>query len=497
MSYKILLVDDSNSQLEVLNKMFCHSGFEVETATNGAEAYQKIFSFAPDVILSDIIMPNLDGYQLCRLIKNNPTTNKIPVILFTVLDKKIDKFWGQKAGAEKFLSKTMEFDEILNATLDVIQAHPVPEEKKAELLSQSVNSDTVQNQINNILDELLMHSTFLNEFRDLGEYLTHEKVLIERTFALLSSFVDYNIAGIFFNNSDAREKKVLYLHVCKNPLSNFVIEKIKRDFFTQIANINQFSLTEHGHEIVKNDLDEDCEKIISAEQMQSNLILPVKFQNKLLGGICFYNLEKFDYSKFKFYNVMIAELSALFKMKYLYSEIEYLSVTDGLTGLYNRRHFELNINREFLRYKRYPGDLSLAIMDLDFFKKINDTYGHQFGDYILKEVSSLLKQSFRKTDMIYRYGGEELTIILPGTSMENAVIPMERFRRCIEDHIFHYNDTQIKITISIGISSMLDVFSNEKDLVESADKALYNAKQTGRNKVVVYTYDEFAAESGK
>ena len=174
------------------------------------------------------------------------------------------------------------------------------------------------------------------------------------------------------------------------------------------------------------------------------------------------------------------------KMKSLYSEVELLSVTDGLTGLYNRRHFEYNLEREFLRAKRYKNQLSMAILDIDFFKSVNDNYGHQYGDYVLKEVSNLMKQSFRKTDMIYRYGGEEIAIILPETSAENAGIPVERLREKIAQHKFSYNGIDISLTVSVGIAEMEESYYYPSELVEVADKALYHAKQTGRNKVVIY-----------
>lgn len=493
MAYKILLIDDSQTQLDVFKMKLLKEGYEVETATNGTEGYQKVFTSAPDIVLSDILMPNLDGYQLCRLLKNNPMTSNIPVILLTVLDKKIDKFWGNKAGAQKFISKTADFEEIKKNVAQIVEQNPVSEIYKSQILSCQVCQETIQNQINSILNELLMKSTFLNEFRDLSEFLTHEKVLIEKTFALLSSFVDYNIGGIFFNNPDHNEKNILHLDICKNPVSNFVIEKVKRDFFGQMPGLKPFSITDYGHDIVHEKTDED-ERILSADVLQSAWILPIMFEERLLGGVCFFSKDNYNYPDFKFYKVMVSELVALFKMKFLYSETEYLSVTDGLTGLYNRRHFEYNIEREFLRTKRYPRDLSLAILDIDFFKKVNDNYGHQFGDYVLKEVSKLLSQSFRKTDMIYRYGGEELTVILTETSVDNAIIPLERLRQRVEEHKFEYNGVETNLTISVGISTNFGAFEHVKQLVESADKALYKAKQTGRNKVIAYSYEQLSAD---
>lgn len=490
MGHKLLLIDDSITQLETLKMHFKKAGFEIETAKDGGEGYQKVFSSTPDAILSDIIMPNLNGYQLCRLLKNNPITNKIPIILLTALDKKIDKFWGNKSGADKFISKTTSLEQIEEITKDFIQKNPISQEYKESILNHQVDGETVQNQINNVLDELLMNSTFLNEFRDLSEFLSHEKVLVEGIFSLLGSFVDYNMAGLFFNSLDKNEKKILHLDINKNPVSNFIIEKLKRDFFAAMPGISGFTIRDFGHDIVREKFDSE-ERLTSIDDISSSHILPITFEGKLLGGICFFNKDHCNYPDFKFYKTMVDELFLLFKMRYLYSETEYLSVTDGLTGLYNRRHFEYNIEREFLRTKRYPSELSLALFDIDFFKKVNDTYGHQFGDYVLREISNILSASFRKTDMIYRYGGEELAVILTETAIENAAIPLERVRQKISEYKFSYNGEETNITVSIGLSTNLTMLNTEKELIECADKALYRAKQDGRNKLVTYSYEQF------
>lgn len=491
MANTILLIDDSTTQLESLKIKFTKAGFDVKTAQDGAQGYKKVFENAPDIILSDVIMPNLNGYQLCRLLKNTPATKKIPVILFTILDKKVDKFWAGKSGADAFMSKSENFEELHLKVCELIEQKKISEEYKKFILSQQIHEESVQNQINDVLDELLMNSTFLNEFRDLGEYLTHEKVLIEKTFKLLSMFIDYNVAGIFFKSLDKNDKNILHLDINKSLVSNFVIEKIKRDFFAQMPDMPEFTIRDFGHDIVRENINEEG-KIISFDDIKSSHILPINFEGKLLGGVCFFSNNQINYSDFKFYNTMVNELLLLFKMRFLYSETEYLSVTDGLTGLYNRRHFEYNLEREFLRVMRYKSDLSLAIIDIDFFKKVNDTYGHQYGDYALKEISEILSASFRKTDMIYRYGGEEMAVILTETTIENSLVPIERLREKISQHKFCYNDIETNITVSVGLSTNFETIETEKELVESADKALYKAKQDGRNRVVIYSYEQFA-----
>lgn len=177
------------------------------------------------------------------------------------------------------------------------------------------------------------------------------------------------------------------------------------------------------------------------------------------------------------------KLDVIRKINFMYSQTKYLSVTDGLTGLYNRRHFESNFEREFLRSERYNGKLSLAMLDIDLFKKINDTYGHGCGDYVLKEIAYLALQTFRKTDMVFRYGGEEFAVILTETDINNAIIPCERLRKNIERYPFIYGGERFNVTISAGVCEKGDGITTAFELFDRADKALYKAKAGGRNQV--------------
>ena len=149
------------------------------------------------------------------------------------------------------------------------------------------------------------------------------------------------------------------------------------------------------------------------------------------------------------------------KINFMYSQTRHMSVTDALTGLFNRRHFESTIEREFMRAKRYSSNLSIAVFDIDYFKKINDTYGHLCGDYVLKEIAYIALETFRKTDIIFRYGGEEFVVILTETPIDKAVIPLERFRKTIEDYPFFYDNNHLKVTVSVGVETLNpDIFTS-------------------------------------
>lgn len=177
------------------------------------------------------------------------------------------------------------------------------------------------------------------------------------------------------------------------------------------------------------------------------------------------------------------KMEVIKKINFMYSQTKHMTLTDALTKLFNRRHFDAEFEKEFKRAKRYNNNLSIAIIDIDFFKNINDTYGHLCGDYVLQECAYILKNNFRQTDSIFRYGGEEFAVILTETPAETACIPLERLRKKIENYNFVYNNKNLKITVSIGVSSKTSFETCDK-MFEDADKALYNAKNSGRNIVI-------------
>lgn len=164
-----------------------------------------------------------------------------------------------------------------------------------------------------------------------------------------------------------------------------------------------------------------------------------------------------------------------------------LALHDGLTGLFNRRHMEEILKKEFGRAARYGTDLSCLLMDLDFFKDVNDTYGHCFGDLVLKEFSTILKTNFRDSDFAFRYGGEEFMVLLPQTAMEGARKSAEKIRTICQNKTYQDANHTAAVTVSIGLATVnAHKPQRPEDLLAYADKALYMAKAAGRDRVVVY-----------
>jgi two-component system, cell cycle response regulator len=180
----------------------------------------------------------------------------------------------------------------------------------------------------------------------------------------------------------------------------------------------------------------------------------------------------------------------------LYRQMELLAITDGLTQLINHKHFQVVLEKEIERSKRYKRPVSLLILDIDHFKSVNDNYGHPVGDLVLKEIARSIKEMLRVNDTAARYGGEEFAVIIPENDEKRALLTAERIRKIVEQKVIQSGADQVRVTISIGCASFPTLALTQKELIERADKALYYSKETGRNRVSVFV-KEMAAEQEK
>jgi len=228
--------------------------------------------------------------------------------------------------------------------------------------------------------------------------------------------------------------------------------------------------------------------IVTTVESENQLITPLVAKGNLIGAIKV--ADKIENYVFKdedksFMKLLASQIAIGLNNARLYE----MAITDGLTGLYVHRHFQNKLQEELCRHKRNGKNLSLVMIDIDHFKKFNDTYGHQTGDYVLKEIALLLKKTVRSTDSCFRYGGEEMAIILPETSSDSAYILGEKIRETVEYYTFSFNGNSFKVTISLGIATFDPRNSgiiNKNKLIKMADDALYFSKENGRNKTTLY-----------
>lgn len=230
------------------------------------------------------------------------------------------------------------------------------------------------------------------------------------------------------------------------------------------------------------------EKTIITNEIKTNksvICVPLLYKNEAIGVCYLYNNLShgiFADEDKELLEVIMTQAAISLVNARLYE----LATVDGLTKLYINRHFQLLLQNELRRSRRYSHSCSLIMADIDHFKKVNDSYGHQFGDKVLHKTANLIKSNCRGTDIPARYGGEEFCILLPETNRNNAFIVAEKIRNSVKDHVFKYLNESIHITISLGIAEYPFNALNRDNLVEAADKALYISKETGRNRVTVY-----------
>ncbi len=246
-------------------------------------------------------------------------------------------------------------------------------------------------------------------------------------------------------------------------------------------------VAKHKKPVLIADVREDARfKVVEKQKrkMVSMISAPLMVKDRVIGVVSLTTRDeqhKFSQDELELVVLMSAHISLALENNRLYE----ISVMDGLTNVYNRRYLEQRLSEEVAYSKRYSKPLTVVMLDIDFFKNLNDTYGHQAGDHVLVKVSGLLSEALREYDVVARYGGEEFSVILPTTPKQKGASIAERLRVSVADHDFNHKGKEISTSISLGVASFPEDGDSPESLIAAADKALYRAKEYGRNQVSV------------
>lgn len=453
MTARVLVVDDIPANIKLLEARLTAEYFDVVTATNGPAAIQICERGEADIVLLDVMMPGMDGFEVCRRLKASPTTTHIPVVMVTALDQPSDRLQGLDAGADDFLTKPLD-DTALFA--------------RVRSLSR----------LKGVMDELRTRAV---ASRDLG-------------------FADPLVAAAAESGLNARillvEDRATSSERLYAALANYHSVEVETDPQAAVMRV-----AEGDFEVVLVSLDLKgfdglrlCSQLRALERTRNAAVLLLgesEDKARILRGL---EIGAHDFLVRPIdRNELLARVKTQVRRKRygdrlrssLHNSME-MAVMDQLTGLHNRRYLDSHLSALFDESALRARSLSILILDIDHFKAVNDTYGHDAGDEVLREFANRVRACTRAIDVVARFGGEEIVAILPDTAIDAAYAVAERIREQVHNEPFIVQDGRhsINVTVSIGVTSRRAGDATAEVLFKRADQALYRAKQDGRNRVV-------------
>ena len=448
MSARILVVDDVERNVRLLEAKLSAEYYEVVTASNGQEALQKIRVVQPDIVLLDVMMPEMDGYEVCRRIRATPEIMHVPVIMVTALSEVEDKVQGLEAGADDFLTKPVDDRSLFARVRSLVRLKMTNDELRLRL------------QTGRQLGVLKPGQLIGDQDASNAEILVVEQSEIagRRTAGILAD--DGNQVTVVDSASDCMTK----------------IETMDFDLI-----------------LVSTDMAEDDPLRLLA-QLRTNARtrpLPIVAILDMADRQTFERASELGATDFLAKPVEKSELLARARtqirrkrfqdqLRQDYEQSIAMALKDPLTGCYNRRYLDAHLGGQVVDAQEKGKALSLLMMDIDLFKVVNDSHGHAAGDQVLIEVARRFSETIRDFDMLARFGGEEFVVAMPDTGPRIASVVAERLRRVIADTPIALDGHEINLTISIGVADT-NLAGNPAELLLLADEALYRAKANGRN----------------
>ncbi|MBI5418344.1 diguanylate cyclase [Candidatus Poribacteria bacterium] len=483
---KILIADDSPTLLNMVKYLLEQEGYQVVSAVNGIEALEKIYQENPDLLILDVIMPKMTGYQVCRILKNDKETKNIPLILLTAQEAQKDKFWGLKTGADKYITKTSQLEQVLIPEVKILLGKYSDIQKPKNLSRQKIDSSEIIYLVNSLLDKQLFETTIINEVNNLAVTIQEYSYLIREILTLINKIIGYQIAFMLFIDEKENELWIRSNIALEEEVVNMFKNKMGEEIKSKFKNFDS-SLVKTNLISDKDEYFEQNVTIKDSNEMQSYFSKILYLRNECVGlfALAHRRPQRFDADIINTCNLILNQGLVIIDNAKLYKKTQELAITDGLTKLFNHRFFQEQLEKELHRTERYGHYLSLIMIDIDHFKHFNDQYGHQSGDLVLKEVANILKSNLRTVETVARYGGEEFIIILPETPIDSAITVAERLREKIEENKFSIKEKypEERITISLGVASFPDDAKEKGKLIAKADGFLYQAKEKGRNRV--------------
>jgi two-component system cell cycle response regulator len=450
MTARVLIVDDHAVNIRLLEARLAAEYFAVVTAGDGPQALEICARGECDIVLLDVLMPGMDGLEVCRRLKQNPATAHLPVVMITALDEPGDRVAGLEAGADDFLTKPVDDLALITRVKSLVR-------------------------LKALTDELMRHVS------------TTAEIGLDEPFDPAS--IDGNAGRVLVVDDEAGAAERFGTMLAPNHAVD--IEPSPQQALFRAAEGN-YDLVMVSLRLKEMDGLRLCSHLRSLERTR---LLPIVIvvdpedHARLLRGIDLgvhdYLVRPVDRQE------LLARVRTQVRRKRFSDRFRErmqltieMAVTDDLTGLHNRRYLERQLATMVQQAVTHQKPLSVFVLDIDHFKAINDDYGHAAGDDVLREFARRVRNTVRGTDLTCRLGGEEFVVAMSDTDAALALSVGERLRQKIAEDRFRVSEGQgMKVTVSIGIASLASANDTPADLLKRADEALFDAKRAGRNRV--------------
>lgn len=452
MTARVLVVDDIPTNVKLLEARLTAEYFEVHSAYSGRQALDMCKEHHFDIILLDVMMPEMNGFEVCRKLKSDPNTHHIPVVMITALDQPSDRIAGLEAGADDFLTKPPDDMQLMARVKSLVRLKSLTDELRARALTgREIAAEHAEQAIANIRVDggrvLLIDDDPANSERVINILTPEHEVhaIVDPTsVAMQVSEEGYELALV-----STGLKSFDPLRVC-----------------SQLRTLEQ---TRTMPIILMAD-EADRPKVLRGLDLGVNDFIMCPIEKHELSARVRTQLRRQRYAV---------------ELRESVNSTMAMAVVDQLTGLYNRRYFDRHLAIMLEKADEQDRNLGMMMLDIDHFKRINDTHGHDAGDIILKEFAARMQRNIRGVDLACRYGGEEFVVLMPDTDQQQAHAIAERIRNSVADKSFVVNpELNVHVTVSLGVAMNVAQTDTPESLAKRADIALYRAKDTGRNRVV-------------
>jgi two-component system cell cycle response regulator len=447
----VLIVDDIPTNVRLLEARLTAEYFDVTTASSGQRALDIMAEGQMDIVLLDVMMPEMDGFEVCEKLKADARTAHVPVVMITALDQPSDRVRGLRAGADDFLTKPVDDVQLMARVKSLVRLKALTDELRSRAQTgQEIAIEDAMRAMDVANSEggriLLIDNDQRSADRLVGYLTTHNvDVLANPADAVMRvSTGEYELAIVSMALGDFDP-----LRVC-----------------SQMRTLEQT----RGLPILLVAEDTDRPRVVRGLDLGVNdfIMRPVE-RNELAARV----------------RTQIRRHRYAAELRQSVTQTLALAVTDELTGLYNRRYFDRHLSLMLEKAREQERDMAVMLIDMDFFKAVNDNHGHDIGDAVLKEFAQRLRRNIRGVDLACRFGGEEFVVLMPDTDFRQAQGVAERVRMAVAERGFETPELRpLTVTCSVGVALNEHQVDTPEMILKRADVALYRAKREGRNRVV-------------